>query len=169
MGLILIGGGSRSGKSAFALQLAQERGARRAFVATAPACDEEMRQRIARHRAERGEGFVTIEEPLDVAEVVAQRGAEFDVLLVDCLTLWVSNLLLQGEPDIDGKGAELAQVAGKSGALCIFVTNEVGCGVVPENALARKFRDHAGRLNQEMARAAREVYVLAFGIPSRIK
>jgi adenosylcobinamide kinase / adenosylcobinamide-phosphate guanylyltransferase len=169
MPLILVGGGSRSGKSTFALELARQRGARRAFVATAQAFDEEMRERIALHRAERDATFTTIEEPLELAQSITQCAAQFDVILVDCLTLWVSNLLVQDATDIDERGAELARTAAATSAICIVVTNEVGCGIVPENALARRFRDHAGRLNQQAARAAREVYLLHFGIPSRLK
>lgn len=167
MPLILVGGGSRSGKSSFALQLARERGTRRAFVATAQALDQEMAERIARHQAERDHAFTTVEEPLDVAGVISR--SDCDVLLIDCLTLWVSNFMMQEEPDIDAKGAELVRVAAASKALCIFVTNEVGCGVVPDNPMARRFRDLAGRLNQEMAKAAQEVYFLTFGIPTKLK
>ena len=167
MALILVGGGSRSGKSSFALELAKAPGKRRAFVATAQAFDQEMIERIARHKTERDDAFTTIEEPLDLAGIISKT--TFDVLLIDCLTLWVSNLMMQEEVDIDGKGAELVRVAAASKALCIFVTNEVGCGVVPDNAMARRFRDLAGRLNQEMGKAAQEVYFLTFGIATRLK
>ena len=167
MPLILVGGGSRSGKSSFALELAKERGTRRAFLATAQAFDLEMTERIARHKAERDDAFTTIEEPLDLAGVVSKTS--FDVLLIDCLTLWVSNLMMQEEVEINAKGAELVRVSAASKALCIFVTNEVGCGIVPGNPMSRRFRDLAGRLNQEMANAAQEVYFLTFGIPTRLK
>ena len=169
MPLILVGGGSRSGKSIFALELARQRGARRAFVATAQAFDDEMRERIAHHRAERDASFTTIEEPLELARTLHENAALFDVIVVDCLTLWVSNLLMCEQREIETLGAELVQVAAESSALCIFVTNEVGSGIVPENALARKFRDLAGRLNQQAARSAGEVYLLTFGIASRLK
>ncbi|MEQ1945995.1 MAG: bifunctional adenosylcobinamide kinase/adenosylcobinamide-phosphate guanylyltransferase [Bryobacteraceae bacterium] len=169
MPLILVGGGSRSGKSSYALELARERGTRRAFVATAEAFDDEMRERIALHRAERDQSFTTLEEPTDLARVVADNGALFDVILVDCLTLWVSNLMMKEHQDIDARGAELVRIAAASAATCIFVTNEVGCGIVPENTLARRFRDIAGRLNQQAGRSACEVYLLNFGIASRLK
>jgi adenosylcobinamide kinase / adenosylcobinamide-phosphate guanylyltransferase len=169
MALILVGGGSRSGKSTFALELALARGARRAFIATAQAFDDEMRDRIARHRQERQDVFTTMEEPFDVANLITTHAANYDVLLLDCLTLWVSNLMLNDVADIDERGATLARVAAESNACCIFVTNEVGSGIVPENALARRFRDLAGRLNQQVANAAAEVYVLHFGIATRIK
>lgn len=169
MPLVLVGGGSRSGKSRFALELARERGVKRAFLATAQAFDDEMCDRIAKHRAERDLSFKTIEEPINLAQLISSNSTHFDVILVDCLTLWVSNLLLQEVQNIEERGVELARVAAASSALCILVTNEVGCGIVPENALARRFRDVAGRLNQEAARAANEVYLLHFGIASRLK
>lgn len=169
MPLILIGGGSRSGKSSFALQSARERGVRRAFVATAEALDDEMRERIARHRAERDTSFTTIEEPMELARVLSGNEAFFDVILVDCLTLWVSNLMMKETHNIDELGEELVRTAAASPAHCILVTNEVGCGVVPENALARRFRDAAGRLNQQAAQTASEVYLLTFGIARRLK
>ena len=167
MPVILVGGGSRSGKSSFALDLAKQRGTQRAFVATAQAFDQEMTDRIVRHQSERDGAFTTIEEPLNLAGIISNT--TFDVLLIDCLTLWVSNLMMREEVDIEGKGAELVRAAVASKALCIFVTNEVGCGVVPDNAMARRFRDLAGRLNQQMAKAAQEVYFLTFGIPTRLK
>lgn len=169
MPLVLVGGGSRSGKSSFASRLALEGGARRAFVATAEVLDDEMRDRIARHRADRDASFVTIEEPLDLVRVLTERESSFDVILVDCLTLWLSNLMMRDEPNIEGKGKALVEAAAASKALCILVTNEVGGGVVPDNVMARRFRDLAGRLNQHAASAATEVYLLTFGIPIRLK
>lgn len=167
MALILVGGGSRSGKSSFALTLAKERGTKVAFVATAQAYDDEMRERIRLHQAERAGTFLTIEEPIDLVGMISR--SEFDVLLIDCLTLWVSNLMMADEAEIDERGKELVRAATECDTICIFVTNEVGSGVVPDNAMARRFRDHAGRLNQEMAKSAREVYMLQFGIPTRLK
>jgi adenosylcobinamide kinase/adenosylcobinamide-phosphate guanylyltransferase len=169
MPLTLIGGGSRSGKSAFALELAQQHGTRLGFVATAQIFDKEMEERVAQHRADRDAAFLTIEEPLDLTGVIHREDARFDAVVVDCLTLWVSNLLLRGDGDIDARGAALVEAAAASTAHWILVTNEVGCGIVPENALARRFRDLAGRLHQQAARAAREVYFLHFGIASRLK
>jgi adenosylcobinamide kinase/adenosylcobinamide-phosphate guanylyltransferase len=169
MALILVGGGSRSGKSSFAVELARRRGARLAFVATAQPLDTEMERRIAQHRAERGAEFTTIEEPFDLAMVIGIESHRFDALVVDCLTLWLSNLLLRDEPDAEERGLAVVQAAASAGAPCILVTNEVGCGIVPDNALARRFRDLAGRLNQQAAHAAEEVYLLHFGIASRLK
>jgi adenosylcobinamide kinase / adenosylcobinamide-phosphate guanylyltransferase len=163
--MILVGGGSRSGKSRYALELAKQRGVRPAFLATAQAFDDEMTERIRKHREERGDGFVTLEEPFELANALrAQR--ECDVIVVDCLTLWVSNLMLS---DREIPANELIAAARESAATVIFVSNEVGCGIVPENPLARRFRDLAGALNQRVAAAADEVYWMAFGIPLKVK
>jgi len=165
--LILVGGGARSGKSAFALALARSLGPRRAFVATAEARDLEMRERIARHREERGAEFSTVEEPLELARAVsALRGV--DVAVIDCLTLWLSNLLLRGE-----RPEEIAaSVEGLLAALAtapILVTNEVGMGVVPESALGRAFRDVAGRAHQVLAARADRLYLAVLGTVLRIR
>ena len=167
MAVILVGGGSRSGKSRHALELARARGERRLFVATAQSFDEEMHDRARAHRAERGGDFATAEEPLDVAGVI-ERGS-FDVAVVDCLTLWLSNLMAAGDRDVEAETERLVRAAAAPEAAVILVTNEVGCGIVPENALARRFRDHAGRLNQRAAAAAREVYWMVFGCALRVK
>jgi adenosylcobinamide kinase/adenosylcobinamide-phosphate guanylyltransferase len=166
---ILVGGGSRSGKSRYALELARRHGTRFGFIATAQAFDDEMRVRILRHRQERGSDFATIEAPVELSKAILKAAQEFDALIVDCLTLWLSNLLLAGGYDLDGEGAELAQTASSAPCPVILVTNEVGCGIVPENALARAFRDAAGRLNQQVAASATEVYWMAFGLPLRLK
>lgn len=167
--LILVGGGARSGKSAFALARAQALGARRVFVATAAADDDEMRARIARHAAERGDAFVTVEAPREVAAAV--RAADADVVLVDCLTLWLSNLLCAGatEPDAAAAVDELVAATGAAQADVVVVTNEVGLGIVPAAPLARAFRDVAGRAHQRLARDAAEIYLAALGIVLRIR
>ena len=166
MPMVLVGGGSRSGKSRYALELARQRGPRRGFLATAEALDDEMRERIRQHRAERGGDFLTLEEPLELAEVITVHAPSFDVLVVDCLTVWLSNLLLAGrEPALD----KLLDAARRDPLACIFVSNEVGCGIVPDNALARRFRDLAGEVNQRVAALAEEVYWMAFGLPLRVK
>lgn len=166
--VILVGGGARSGKSAFALALARHLGERRAFVATAQALDAEMRARITRHRAERGADFRTIEAPLDLPE--AMEGLDgVDVVVVDCLTLWLSNLLLAGaEPGavLDRVGA-LASDFGR-GFHVVLVTNEVGMGIVPESALGRAFRDLAGHVHQRLARSADEIYLATLGVVLRV-
>jgi adenosylcobinamide kinase/adenosylcobinamide-phosphate guanylyltransferase len=166
LSIVLIGGGSRSGKSSYALTLARQAGERRGFLATAQAFDDEMRQRIAQHREERGPDFVAIEEPLNLAPVILAQQEALDVLVIDCLTLWLSNVMLSGqEPCFDS----FIEVAAESSMQCILVTNEVGCGIVPDNALARRFRDLAGILNQKAAARATAVYWMVFGVPMRVK
>jgi len=166
LSIVLIGGGSRSGKSSYALSLARQCGERRGFLATAQPFDDEMRQRITQHQRERGPDFITIEEPLELAQVILTQQKALDVLVIDCLTLWLSNALLNGqEPCFE----RLIETAAESPMRCILVTNEVGCGIVPENALARRFRDLAGTLNQKAAARATEVYWMIFGVPLRIK
>jgi adenosylcobinamide kinase/adenosylcobinamide-phosphate guanylyltransferase len=169
MPLILIGGGSRSGKSSHALELARARGPRLAFIATAQAFDQEMVDRIRRHRAERDPSFETFEEPANVSTLIREIGPRFDAIVVDCLTLWLSNLMLAEGEDLDHAMDDLVNAAQASPASCILVTNEVGCGIVPENALARRFRDLAGTLNQRCGRAATEAYLMAFGFTVRLK
>jgi adenosylcobinamide kinase/adenosylcobinamide-phosphate guanylyltransferase len=162
MALVLVGGGARSGKSRWALDRARKCGDRLVYVATAEALDEEMSNRIAHHRAERGDEFVTLEAPLDLAAAI--RSLACDAVVVDCLTLWLSNTMSM--PDTTD---ETIAVALESSAEVIVVTNEVGCGIVPENALAREFRDRAGRMNQRFAEAAGEVYWMVFGQALRVK
>jgi adenosylcobinamide kinase/adenosylcobinamide-phosphate guanylyltransferase len=165
VGAILVGGGSRSGKSRFALELARARGKRLGFIATAQAFDDEMRGRIDAHKRERGPDFETMEEPVDlVAALEMSRG--FDVMVIDCLTLWISNLMMS---DRAVPIEALMDAVCRDGLLAILVTNEVGCGIVPENELARRFRDAAGHVNQVAASRAQEVYWMAFGIPLRLK
>jgi len=159
MALILVGGGARSGKSRWALARALRLGSRLVYIATAEALDEEMSARIARHRAERGSAFQTIEEPLELARAI--RSTDGDALIVDCLTLWLAN----GIGDVEGTIAAAREHTGE----VIFVTNEVGCGIVPDNALAREFRDRAGFVNQRFAEAADEVYWMVFGQAVRVK
>lgn len=166
MSILLVGGGSRSGKSRQALVLARRFGPRKGFLATAQAFDDEMRDRIRKHREERADEFVTVEEPLDLASAVRRVEGDFDVLVVDCLTLWLSNVML-GEMDFDME-AQL-DVLAHSALPCVVVTNEVGCGIVPENALARAFRDRAGLLNQQAMERAIEAYWCIFGAPLRLK
>ena len=167
--VILIGGGSRSGKSAAALTMLRAAGPRRGFIATAQAWDDEMRDRIVRHQEERGADIVTIEEPHALAECIAREEARFDALVVDCLTLWLSNRMLSDAADLDKECRTLIDAAANARNEVILVTNEVGCGIVPDNALARRFRDAAGRLNQLAAERAREVHWMIFGIGLRLK
>ena len=166
--VILIGGGARSGKSAFALGRAAQLGERRVFVATAQAFDEEMRARISAHVRERGAAFETHEAPYALPEALAELRA--DVVVVDCLTLWLSNLLMQGKTSeqIEAEVERLARVLELRRAHVLVVTNEVGMGIVPDNALARTFRDVAGRAHQRLARVADELYFAALGVLLRL-
>jgi adenosylcobinamide kinase/adenosylcobinamide-phosphate guanylyltransferase len=169
MTLALIGGGVRCGKSAFALTLARSLGARRLFIATAEALDAEMQARIAAHRAERGADFATLEEPLALVEALER--ADADVVVIDCLTLWLSNLLLRDASDmqIDAQVAALAQTLTTRPFHSVLVTNEVGMGLVPESALGRRFRDCAGRMHQQLAPRADHVYFGALGSMLRLR
>ena len=163
---VLVLGGARSGKSAYAQSLAEGAAPERVYLATAEAGDVEMAARIARHRAERGRGWTTVEEPLALVEALAARPGR--ATLVDCLTLWLTNLMHAGR-DVE---AEVARLSGSIGALegpAIFVSNEVGLGLVPETKLGREFRDWQGRLNQEAARACDAVVLVAAGLPTLIK
>jgi adenosylcobinamide kinase/adenosylcobinamide-phosphate guanylyltransferase len=168
--VILVGGGTRSGKSAFALALARRLGRRRLFLATGRAGDDEMRGRIERHRQARGDDFETIEEPMAVAATLA-RCASQDVVVVDCLTFWLANLLLegQGEHQIVAQVEELAAVLSSRSMHAVLVTSEVGLGVVPETALGRVFRDLAGLAHQRFGRLADEIYFGILGTMLRIK
>lgn len=167
--MILIGGGSRSGKSSAALHHLKSYGPRRGFIATAQAWDDEMRSRIAHHKAERDGKITTWEEPFAVADRIASEASAYDCIVVDCLTLWLSNLLLAETYDLAVESRRLMQTAASTQCRVVLVTNEVGTGIVPDNALARRFRDEQGRLNQLAAEYASEVYFMTFGIPTRLK
>lgn len=190
--LIFVTGGARSGKSAFALNLANrglslftgeaERSRRmgtvpginrKCYLATAQALDSEMEERIARHKAERGPDWDNIEEPMQVPEMMLEAKGRYDVILLDCLTLWVSNLMhelntldsLLLAPRLN----QLISACKTSSSTVIIVSNEVGLGIVPDNALARNFRDIAGTANQLFAKAADEAYFVVSGISMRLK
>ena len=168
---ILVLGGCRSGKSSHALQLAEGMGQRRVFVATCVPHDDEMQARVARHRKERSDSWTTLEIPVDLADAITAHGPAADVMLVDCLTLWLSNLLMQTQDvkqirrRIDG----LAEAVKSAACAVILVSNEVGAGIVPENRLARLYRDLAGWTNQDVAAACDRVVWTVAGIPVTIK
>jgi adenosylcobinamide kinase/adenosylcobinamide-phosphate guanylyltransferase len=168
--LILIGGGARSGKSRLGLARAQALGSRRLFIAPAEPSDDEMRDRIARHRAERGVVFDTLEEPRALPEaLIADR--DHDVVLVDCLTIWISNLLVGGAAvDVVEQqiGALMAALAARRSHV-VIVSNEVGLGLVPETPLGRVFRDLTGRAHQRIAAEADELYFAAMGVLLRLR
>ena len=167
----LVLGGARSGKSAFAQAAAEARaretGVRPTLIATAQAFDAEMAERIARHRQDRDSIWATLEAPLDIAGALRGLGAG-EVVVIDCLTLWLSNLMLD-ERDVARAAAELVDVAGRFEGTLWLVSNEVGFGIVPDNALARRFRDEAGRLHQALAQAADGVTLVVAGLTLRMK
>jgi adenosylcobinamide kinase/adenosylcobinamide-phosphate guanylyltransferase len=170
--IILVTGGSRSGKSAHGLKLASEHPrARKVFIATAEALDEEMAVRISRHKAERAPNFTTIEEPLKLAEAVTELNGKADAVVIDSLTLWVSNLMCGDASDAAFKAEASALAMALAGAdfASIVVTDEVGSGVVPDNPTGRRFRDLLGSANQEIARAAAEVILVVAGYPLKVK
>ena len=168
---ILVLGGCRSGKSGHALQLAQSLGEKRIFVATCVPRDAEMQQRVDRHRQERDANWTTLEVPLDLADAIRAHSPSAEVMLVDCLTLWLSNLLMEtGEVErIRERFADLADAVQAAPNAVILVSNEVGAGIVPENQLARKYRDLAGWANQAMAAVCDRVVWTVAGIPVPIK
>ena len=167
--LTLVLGGARSGKSRHAEGLALASGLAPVYVATAQGLDDEMARRIAAHRARRGSAWRTVEEPLDLVETLqrecAPRGA---VVLVDCLTLWLTNLMV-AERQVDAECARLLEALRSLGGPLILVSNEVGQGIVPDNAMARAFVDHAGFLHQGIALQADAVVLMAAGLPHRLK
>jgi len=169
--LYFITGGARSGKSSFAEKLALDMTGKRAYIATAQALDDEMSARIEKHRIKRGNSWDTYEEPLAVAELLRKLTNRYQIVLLDCLTLWLSNVMAHtdGDGGVTSCSDELVKAAKDFGGVCIVVSNEVGLGIVPDNPLARKYRDFAGILNQKVAQAADEVYFTAAGIPLKIK
>ena len=168
--IILVTGGARSGKSKYAESRAQEFGERLLYVATAGASDQEMAERIAAHRKRRGEQWSTIEEPVELAKALVLQRGKADCALVDCLTLWLSNLLLRRDEDyVAHKVEELVKILPALDFRIVLVSNEVGWGIVPDRPLARKFRDLAGWANQRIAEAADEVVLMVAGNPIIVK
>src|ERR1043166_2112502 len=168
--LILITGGARSGKSSYGEKRAAELGEKLLYIATAEAKDEEMAERIAEHQKRRGRRWNSIEEPVELARALSDAHSRTDCALVDCLTLWISNLLIRGDQQYaQEKVGELIKRLPELDFHLIFVSNEVGWGIVPDNALARKFRDLAGWTNQRIAEAADEVILMVAGVPLTVK
>ena len=166
--ITLVLGGARSGKSSHAEALVESQPGACVYLATAQAGDAEMTARIAAHRARRAGRWITVEEPLDLAGALARNCGPDSAVLVDCLTLWLSNLLGAGRPLAAECEHLLAALPGLAGPV-VFVSNEVGQGVVPDNALARRFIDHAGRLHQDLAAAAQRVVFMTAGLPQELK
>ncbi|MEM7464327.1 MAG: bifunctional adenosylcobinamide kinase/adenosylcobinamide-phosphate guanylyltransferase [Pseudomonadota bacterium] len=167
-GVTLVLGGARSGKSSFAENLVEESGLKPVYVATAQAFDSEMKDRIERHRARRGDQWETVEAPIELPEMLKLQSTGEKAILVDCLTLWLSNLMIK-EMDIEAEVTRLIEVLSKPTAPVVLVSNEVGMSIVPENKMAREFRDHAGVLNQEIAGVASQVFLVAAGLPMKLK
>ena len=164
---MLITGGARSGKSAFAERMALRDTGRAVYIATAEPGDAEMADRIAAHKARRGAAWSAMEVPRDLEAALDQSDAD-EPRLVDCLTLWLTNLMLDDD-DWRQAGLSLASAVQRQTAPVIFVTNEVGAGIVPENKLAREFRDAAGWLNQQIATVCDEVWMCVAGCPLKVK
>jgi adenosylcobinamide kinase/adenosylcobinamide-phosphate guanylyltransferase len=166
---VLVLGGARSGKSRYAQALAEGAGRRPVYCATATLSDDaEMRERVARHQAERDGRWTTLEVPLALCQILAAETAPDRVVLVDCLTLWLANLMF-AERDIDREIRMLADLVPALPGPVVFVSNEVGSGIVPANALARAFRDHQGRLNQAVAAACDTAVLVTAGLPLLLK
>jgi adenosylcobinamide kinase/adenosylcobinamide-phosphate guanylyltransferase len=176
--LTLITGGARSGKSALAERLAARAGNRITYVATCEPLDDEMRERVRAHRERRPRHWVTVEEPLAVDQAVLLHGRTSDAVIVDCLGLWVTNILLRQRPDAEYRGrcdevlqhvVNLVDAAARVTGDVLVVSNEVGSGLVPDNLLGRIFRDSLGWANQTVAVAAQRVYLTVAGIPVDVK
>lgn len=168
--LTLILGGARSGKSAHAEALVRASGLRPVYLATAQALDDEMRARVDHHRRRRrdGEGWTVVEEPLELAATLRTASAPDRAVLVDCLTLWLTNVLL-ADRDPEAESSRLLATLPDLPGPVVLVSNEVGQGIVPANALARRFVDEAGRLHQRLAAAAQQVILITAGLPLHLK
>ena len=168
--VLLVTGGSRSGKTAYSLGRAMPF-ENRIYLATAEAIDDEMRDRIARHQKERGDHFQTMEEPLDLASALNRIPEETDVLLIDCMTVWLGNLMHKNGEQTEPYSEVHEFINALKNPPCniIIVTNEIGSGIIPHDAMTRTYRDHAGWLNQDIAKVADEVVLVACGLPLTLK
>lgn len=165
---LLIVGGARSGKSSLAQKSAEFLGKKRIYVATAQAFDDEMKERIRLHQQDRDSSWQTLEEPLNIADVITHRTCPDTVFLIDCLTLWLMNLMENGQ-DLFQAFAYLCAALKKAKGTVILVSNETGLGIVPDSALSRRFRDEQGRLNQQVASACEMVVFTVAGFPIVLK
>jgi adenosylcobinamide kinase/adenosylcobinamide-phosphate guanylyltransferase len=167
-GITLVLGGARSGKSAFAERLVLASGLKPVYLATGRALDEEMSERISIHQDRRGKAWETVEEPLALADALQQSATGGRAVLVDCLTLWVTNLMM-AEADVMRECDDLIAVLPSLGSPVVFVGNEVGLGIVPENVMAREFRDLAGAVNQRVAAVSKAAWFVAAGLTLSLK
>lgn len=173
--IVLILGGARSGKSAYAQQAAVKTGGEVLFCATAEPLDADMKRRISRHRATRPGSWQTLEAPCNLAEALAPTAGRYDTIIIDCITVLVANIMGKHRTAKRQEEAILTEIQSLTGLLqesdatCYLITNEVGLGVIPAYRSGRRYRDHLGRVNQMLAECADEVYLLAAGIPLRIK
>ena len=166
---IFVVGGCRSGKSRHALELAEQiSGVHRIFIATCVPYDEEMKDRVRRHQKDRGSTWTTVDAPVELAAAILEHSQSACVILADCLTLWMSNLLMESE-DLETRVEELTTAIHKAKCPVVIVSNEVGTGIVPENALARQFRDAVGLANQRVAACVDKVIWMVAGIPVLVK
>lgn len=169
---MLVLGGARSGKSSFALDLCDRMEGKRYFIATAQVLDDEMKERIRHHQKERGNGWTTIEEPLEICRRIKENDKKETIILVDCLTLWLSNLYMKyesGNEMVYKKIEELVDILSSIKGRVVLVSNEVGMGIVPENRLARLYRDAAGTMNKKIAEKADRVVITFSGLPMVLK
>ena len=169
-GVSLILGGARSGKSSFAEKLADQSGRHKIYLATSEAFDGEMEQRIAQHQQRRGPEWDLVEEPISIADKIGSIASSENCILVDCLTLWVTNLMM-AEADVEKAGLALKESLTNLSDDCsvLLVSNEVGQGIVPMEKMARDFRDYAGRLHQDIAAVANSVWFVTAGLPQKLK
>jgi adenosylcobinamide kinase / adenosylcobinamide-phosphate guanylyltransferase len=166
--IVLVLGGARSGKSVFAEELINASGLQKTYLATAQIFESEMGARVDRHKERRGEEWALVEEPIELRAALGQVSLNEVAVLVDCLTLWVTNLMM-AERDCSSEGDALALALTKLSGTVVLVSNEVGQGIVPDNKMARAFRDHAGVLHQKIAAIADEVYFVTAGLPQKLK
>lgn len=168
--ITFITGGQKSGKSNFALKLAEDESARLCYVATAQALDDEMRERVKRHKEERSPKWNAIEEPINIVNTVRKNKDDYDVFIVDCVTLWLSNLMMsKGDDDILNMVKDFLSTVRTTKVHVIIISNEVGYGIIPENKIARRFVDLSGSANQLIAQNSDDVFLMTSGISQKIK
>lgn len=169
MGHILVLGGARSGKTSLAERIAMRVGDKPAYLATAEALDDEMRERVRTHQQQRAKTFATLEEPLNLSAAITRAAKAHDAILVDCLTLWITNMIVANQNVASAVDELIETLTATTTSRVILVTNEVGLGIVPDNAMARMFRDLAGSAHQRIAEICDDVYFVVAGLPMVLK